>query len=207
MTVQAMAAPAVVPQYAPAMMQAVPQSAVATTVQTVSTPRDRIALGLEWVRLPVPFPRLFAVPGPQEVVTRTQYAPQAAPQVAIPTTVQAAPFVVPQAQMTIPQAQVAVPMTVAPAQMAMPAALPQAQMAVPMAQVAVPMAAAPAQVAVPQMQIAVPQAQVQVAVPQMQAVPQMVTIQSEANCYQQLESCQQRVQELESMLRRKGITP
>jgi hypothetical protein len=47
---------------------------------------------LEWVRIPLPVPRLLAVPGPQRVVTETEYAAPPQPAVQVALAQQPAPF-------------------------------------------------------------------------------------------------------------------
>jgi hypothetical protein len=118
--------------------------AVASTTQTVSAPRSRVAIGFDTVRVPIPVLRFFSVPGPQEVTTRTQYYP--AQQTVAP-------------QQTMAMVQVAQPTTQFVAQPAV-AVAPQAQMAVqPAVAVAQPAVAQPA-VAVAQPAVAVaPQSQ------------------------------------------------
>jgi len=131
-----------VPQYMPAM--AAPQApAYATSVQTVSAPRDRVALGLDWVRIPLPLPKLFAVPGRQEVVTTTQFAP--------PPTPVAYPVAMPQAPVYAPMPVAAPPMQMIVPQAPVQAAPVQMQMVVPQAPVqAMPVQAMPVQAAPPQ---------------------------------------------------------
>jgi hypothetical protein len=154
-------------QLVPVVAQAaVPQAnMVATTTQTTSAPRARVALGLDWIRIPFPLPRLFAVPGPQEVTTQTQYF-AAAPQ---PVAMQAA-VAAPMAQGVM---SVAAPLNVAvqPTAVAVGAAAPTA-VAVPGAITQYQAAAMPAQaqVAMP-VAVAAPPAQAQVAVPVVTAVP------------------------------------
>ena len=55
---------------------------VASSVQTTSR-RDRLAFGLDWIRIPFPILRIFAIPGPERVVTETQLAPVPQPTVAV----------------------------------------------------------------------------------------------------------------------------
>jgi hypothetical protein len=75
------------PQYAPtasAPMGYAPVALAPAAVPTGSTQtvrqRNRIALGLEFIRIPLPYPKILAMPGEQEVITRQTYqAPAAAP--------------------------------------------------------------------------------------------------------------------------------
>lgn len=70
--------PAAVPQQAmPAHggLVANPAPVVATTTQTVKQSRARWAFGLDWVKVKLPIPKVFAIPGPQSVTTETEYAP------------------------------------------------------------------------------------------------------------------------------------
>jgi hypothetical protein len=135
------------------VQQAAPQaSMMASTVQTTSAPRARLALGLDWIRIPMPIPRFFAIAGPQEVTTETQYftAPQA--QVAVPSAVTTAvqQVALPAAVTTaVPQAQVAAPM-VAVQQAPPPTQLMAVQQAPPAQIMAVQPAPTAAVLAVPQ---------------------------------------------------------
>ena len=58
--------------YAPA-----PGAMMTGTSQEVSRPHSRIALGLDYFHIPIPFPKLLSMPAEQEVVTRQTF--QAAP--------------------------------------------------------------------------------------------------------------------------------
>ena len=113
--------PGVVPQAiasVPVMLQSAPQNnVVATSVQTTTAPRARVAVGLGWVRIPFPVPRLYAIPGPQRVTTETEYATVAAPQVAVAA---------PASLAAVQQVQLAAQPTVALASAVQPAAVPAA---------------------------------------------------------------------------------
>jgi hypothetical protein len=72
----------------------VPLNVVATVVQTREHPR--LALGLDWVPIPIPIPRLYSVPAEQTVtLTQPQFAVAPPPVPAVP--VSCAPPVVMQA--------------------------------------------------------------------------------------------------------------
>jgi hypothetical protein len=140
---------------------ALPQTVTASSVQTTSAPRARLALGFDTFQIRLPYPRFYVVPGPQEVTTQTQYYTQ-----------QAAPFAA--TAMAAPPVPVGqsfgVAAAAAPAQLAIPS---QAVIAQPPMQVALPAQSVTAQpqplLAQPQVQVAVP-SQAVVAQPQM-AVP------------------------------------
>jgi hypothetical protein len=103
---------------------------VATTTQTTSAARAKLALGLEWVRIPFPLLRLVAIPGSQEVTTETQFFAAPQPPVAMQTALTAAPqgFVgVPAGMTTAVQPGAMALAAPAPAQLAVPVALTQSQ--------------------------------------------------------------------------------
>jgi hypothetical protein len=114
-------------------------STVTSSVQTMTPARPRLALGLEWVRIPLPFPRLYSVPGEQEIVTRTQTTNVAQPQsvsVAPPQVISTAPSFVPVAAgvSAVPQAQVSSLVAVPQVQTNVSAVVPQAAVTVPVQQ-------------------------------------------------------------------------
>ena len=116
-----------VPVYATAQLAAVPAAApVATNTRTTVSQRDRVALGIDFFRLPIPFPRFFTVQGPQRVVSETEYAPaaQTVPLPAVSSLQAQASYVMPAA----PAVQVAqVAYAQAPAPMVAPAYVPRTQ--------------------------------------------------------------------------------
>jgi hypothetical protein len=58
-----------------ASVPAAPQvSTVATSVQSTKPPRAHIVMGWDVCRIPIPYPRFYAIPGEQEVVTTTEYS-------------------------------------------------------------------------------------------------------------------------------------
>jgi hypothetical protein len=65
------------PSPAPGAYQAAPGAMMTGTTQTVSPPRSRICLTFDCFHIPIPYPKLMALPVEQEVVTRSTY--QAAP--------------------------------------------------------------------------------------------------------------------------------
>ncbi len=126
-----------VPQAAPMMMQpaAAQVSLVSATIQSAPSARAIPAIGIDWIRIPFPVLRLFAVPTVQEVsvpITQTQLVPvqsfagQAAFPAAVPQIPVPAPAVVPQAAMAVPVAVpgAAVAQPVASPVVAVPAAAP-----------------------------------------------------------------------------------
>jgi hypothetical protein len=168
--------PGAVPQGAPSvpvMLQSAPQqNVVATSVQTMTTPRTRVALGLEWVRIPFPFPRFYAIPGPQRVTTETEYATVAAPQVAVTAAPQMA-VAAPQMAVAAPQMAVAAPASVAAVQPMQLAAQPAVAVASAVQPVAVPTAVPTTVTAAPQVAAAPVYLQAQCS-PQVVAVPSAV---------------------------------
>ncbi len=117
--------------YAPAPAAAPPANIVTNTVQSVSAPRARLAVGLDVIRIPIPFPRFFAVPGDQEIVTRQtqQMAPPPAyaPPMAYPASqMMAAPQAAPPAAPAWYAVQVATPQRAAAPPACPPAAPPPA---------------------------------------------------------------------------------
>jgi hypothetical protein len=141
---------------APMMIASVPQAPamMAARTQTRATSRERIALGLDWVRIPFPYPRFYMVQGPQRVVTETDYTPvgQPAMQMAYaPQSVAVAtqPAVYAPAMQTAPVALAAAApqvATVSPTYVSVPAAPAMAAVAPP--PVAATVAAVPAVAAV-----------------------------------------------------------
>jgi ribonuclease E len=148
-TPQAVAPQVVYAQAAPAQAQAAPVAPFAAmafsaagpaTIQSVPANRARLALGLETIRVPIPFPRFYAVPETQEVTMPVQQT--IVQGQAFPAPVQAASFAV-QAQ-ALPAQMIPVQSAPAPVTVqaqAMPSQLvpvqAQAQM-VPVQAVAMP---------------------------------------------------------------------
>src|SRR5262249_47929030 len=124
-------------------------------------------LGLDYVRIPIPFLRFFSVPGPQRVVTETEYAPAAQP-VPLPSAVSyaaqpAVSTVVMPAMAAAPPVQVAqVAYAPAPQPMVAPAYVPAA---------APQVAYAPAPAAMPQVAYAPVPAAVQPVIPAAMPAP------------------------------------
>jgi len=58
---------------APAPYSAAPGAMMTGTTQTVSPPRSRICLTFDCFHIPIPYPKLVALPVEQEVVTRSTY--------------------------------------------------------------------------------------------------------------------------------------
>jgi hypothetical protein len=137
-------------------------AAVPTMTRTTVRQRSRIALGIDYFRVPIPFPRFFSIPGPQRVVTETEFASAAA---AFPVPVASQGVVTTQA---IPVATQAVPM--APALTAVASPVQQVsfvQQSAPATALAFP--SAPVSTMVP--------AQAVTAVPAVQAAPAMTAMQ------------------------------
>jgi hypothetical protein len=114
------AAPAPQVMMAPAQLVQQPAPLMAANTSTEVRTGDRIALGIEWIRIPFPCPKLFHVPGGQRVITETDFqpvAPASAPlqQVAYPQQLVApAPqtIVSPQPYTVAPQQYVVAPQPV-----------------------------------------------------------------------------------------------
>jgi len=127
------------PQFAPQYAPAAPQTNVmASTVQSVSPPRANLALGIEWVKIPVPLPRLFAIPGQQEVRTQAQFTAVPQPPAYAPAAMTPIVFHTPSCAPQPAATPAATPMPAAcpnpaatpmPAACPNPAATPQAQQA------------------------------------------------------------------------------
>src|SRR5262245_7456172 len=99
------------PQAVTAGPAAAPMDGITSTEQRVSPPRARLGISFEVFHLPIPYPRLVALPGEQEIVTRQrteQVIPAAPPLQAVP--VAAAPAVA-----AVPVAAAPAPVYAAPA--------------------------------------------------------------------------------------------
>jgi hypothetical protein len=123
-------APAAPMSYAPVMAPTAPAGLMGTS-QTVKQ-KHRLALSLEYIRIPLPYPKLMSLPGEQEVVTRQTYqAPAYAPVMAPAAPVAYAP-VAPQPVQYAPVAQAPVqyaPVAQAPPVQYAPVAAPPVQYA------------------------------------------------------------------------------
>lgn len=119
-----------VPQAAPALVQAaVPQqmTMIAASVESVPTSRAIPTVGLDWIRIPFPILRIFAVPTRDEVIVRVPQ-PQfvAAPQVAVaPAAVQQVQYAAPAAFHPVAQVCVAPQPAACASNAAAPAASPR----------------------------------------------------------------------------------
>jgi hypothetical protein len=100
--------------YAPVMAPGYPAPVMTSSTQTVS-PKHRITLGFDTIRVPIPVLKLFATPAEQEVVTRQTF------QAPAPMMAPVAPMMAPVAPMMAPVAPMMAPVAAAPAPQAAPA--------------------------------------------------------------------------------------
>jgi hypothetical protein len=103
---------------APAPAAVVPAAApvvLPSAGQAISLPRTRRTLGLDWVRIPFPVPRLYEAPAPPEIVILRPEAVPAAPVIQQAAYAAPAPMTYPAPAPAYAPAPVAVPVAPRPA--------------------------------------------------------------------------------------------